>query len=595
MINNQHDRKTLLSLRFCFLIIFISFIPFQAFSQAPQGFNYQAIARDSKGVALANQAVSLRISILDSVVSGSSIYSEAQSATTNQFGLFTLEIGAGQVLSGSFANINWNTGNKFLKLEMDPAGGSNYILMGTTQLLSVPYALYAQKSGNALKSGNGINISNDTILNTAPDQPILLKGTGGTTISGNYPNFTLHSDSTIVYKAGSGISISNDSIKNTSPNQSVSLSGSGATTIHGSYPNFTIHSDSATLYKAGTGITISHDSIKNNIGDMLGYVFVNQYCNSGDGTILNPWKSSDSSAGIKEALKNLSPTKRVLYFTPGYYATTGAVTIDFSKLLPNLSNTYWNQAFTGAGISFIGNGAVIYINGGATLTGGKPGVYFAWKGANLFYWKFTGLQFFGVVDTSVIQWGDVNAPGPYLNAFDFDIVANNGYVNSNYSSAVSPACAIKIFEPLESRMHLVGVSATGSGVELVNATFCTINGAFSNTIIPNTNTIYPNSYGLNLINCQSNTISHVDFEVAYNGVKFDQWSIQNTFSAVFVSQCDSNGATFDNSTQVTSGKNLILSIRSGPTVELPSSTTVQKLYSPKGDPKKIDILNYFSF
>ncbi len=327
----------------------------------------------------------------------------------------------------------------------------------------------------------------------------------------------------------------------------------------------------------------------------MGCVFVHKYCTSGDGTFLNPWKSSDSSAGIKEALKHLSPTRRIVYFKPGYYATTGAQNIDFSKYLPNLSDPYWSVAFSGYGIEFQGHGAAIYVNGGASLTGKTPGILFSWPGTHVFYWKFTGLQFYGAVDTALVQWGGTSTPGLYLNGCDFDISANNGYVPTNYKTKASSACAIKIFEPLESRMHLVGVSATGSGVVLNVATFCTISGAFSNTIIPNTNTIYPYSYGLNLINCQSNDFTHMDLEIAYSGIKFDQWSIQNTFSAIFVSQCDSNGCTFDNSTQVTKGKNVVISIRSGPTVNTPTKTPPQKLYSPAGDSTLFKVENYFNF
>ena len=327
----------------------------------------------------------------------------------------------------------------------------------------------------------------------------------------------------------------------------------------------------------------------------LGCVFVHKYCTIGDGTITNPWKSNDSSAGIKDALRHLSPTCRIIYFKPGYYATTGNQEIDFSKYLPNLSNTYWKLAFSGYGIEFQGHGAAIYVNGGASLTGKKPGLLFSWPGTHVFYWKFTGLQFYGNVDTSLVQWGGTSTPGLYLNGCDFDIAADNGYVPTKYLSTPSSACAIKIFEPLESRLHLVGVCAAGSGVVLDVATFCTISGAFSNTIIPNTNTIYPFSYGLNLINCQSNNFTHMDLEIAYNGIKFDQWSIQNTFSAIFVSQCDSNGATFDNSTQATKGKNIILSIRSGPTVNTPTKTMPQKLYTSKSDSTKIKVENYFNF
>ena len=114
--------------------------------QTPQVMNYQAVARNASGASLPNQHVSLRLSIHNVLISGAIVYQETDTATTNQFGLFTTLIGNGSVTVGTFAGINWATGNKYLEVELDPTGGSNFSSMGTTQLVSVPYALYA---GNA--------------------------------------------------------------------------------------------------------------------------------------------------------------------------------------------------------------------------------------------------------------------------------------------------------------------------------------------------------------------------------------------------------------------------------------------------------------
>ena len=141
---------------------------FTAFSQAPQGINYQAVARNSAGGLLSKTSISLRISILDKSTTGSSVYSETHSVTTNILGLFTIVIGKGSVVSGDFSKVDWGNGDKFLKVEMDSSGGSSFKLMGTSQLLSVPYALYAAKSGdsNSYKAGSGITIKGDTINST---------------------------------------------------------------------------------------------------------------------------------------------------------------------------------------------------------------------------------------------------------------------------------------------------------------------------------------------------------------------------------------------------------------------------------------------
>ncbi len=119
-----------------------------AFSQSPQAFKYQAVARDSTGTVLSNTAINLRISIIKGSAYGSAIYTESHNATTNSLGLINLEIGTGSFITGSFSNIDWGADKYFVKVEMDATGGNNYITMGISQLLSVPYALYAEKAGN---------------------------------------------------------------------------------------------------------------------------------------------------------------------------------------------------------------------------------------------------------------------------------------------------------------------------------------------------------------------------------------------------------------------------------------------------------------
>ena len=115
------------------------------FAQVPKGISYQAIALNVSGNAVVNSNVGLRISVVDNSVSGANLYTETHTKTTNAQGLFNLVIGQGTVSSGSFNAINWGKNSKFLKVEMDVAGGTNFVLIGSTQLLSVPYALQADK------------------------------------------------------------------------------------------------------------------------------------------------------------------------------------------------------------------------------------------------------------------------------------------------------------------------------------------------------------------------------------------------------------------------------------------------------------------
>jgi hypothetical protein len=116
----------------------------QSFAQTPQKFKYQAVCRDNLGNIIAGQAVSLRLTIHDVLPGGLVLYKETHTATTNNFGLVTLAVGGGTVDTGNFAAIPWGTGDKYLEVELNTGSGFNSV--GTSQLLSVPYALYAEQA-----------------------------------------------------------------------------------------------------------------------------------------------------------------------------------------------------------------------------------------------------------------------------------------------------------------------------------------------------------------------------------------------------------------------------------------------------------------
>ncbi len=139
-------KKTITIFAAVFMITSLCLLPAFSFAQgAPQAFKYQTIVRDNTGNVLANHAVSFRISLLRSF---SSIveYVETQTGTTNQFGLVNLNIGYGTIVSGNLSTINWGADTYFVQIELDATGGTNYIMMGASMLLSVPYALYAENS-----------------------------------------------------------------------------------------------------------------------------------------------------------------------------------------------------------------------------------------------------------------------------------------------------------------------------------------------------------------------------------------------------------------------------------------------------------------
>lgn len=109
----------------------------------PQAFRYQTIVRDASGEPIAHRQINMRLSIIDSAQGGIVIYQELHKEGTNAFGLVSVSVGHGLTLSGSFAAIPWHTGNKWIHIELDPTGGTQFNDMGRYELLSVPYALYA--------------------------------------------------------------------------------------------------------------------------------------------------------------------------------------------------------------------------------------------------------------------------------------------------------------------------------------------------------------------------------------------------------------------------------------------------------------------
>ena len=138
------------------LLVLSLFISLLTYAQVPQGISYQAIALNGSGTPVVSSNVRVKLSVLDGTATGSVIYSETHLKTTNAQGLFNLTIGQGTVVSGVFNTINWGTNSKFLKVEMDAAGGTTYVIVGTTQLLSVPYALAADSL--VTSAGEGITL-----------------------------------------------------------------------------------------------------------------------------------------------------------------------------------------------------------------------------------------------------------------------------------------------------------------------------------------------------------------------------------------------------------------------------------------------------
>ncbi len=140
-------KNILLTLLVCFSLM-------KSNAQAPQGIPYQSVIRNGSGALLINQAVNVRFSIHDSTMLGTVVYQETHTTTTSNLGMITLSIGQGTPSTGSFSTINWGVNSKFMQVELDAAGGNNYIDLGTQQMMSVPFALYSNAAGEVKSKGS---------------------------------------------------------------------------------------------------------------------------------------------------------------------------------------------------------------------------------------------------------------------------------------------------------------------------------------------------------------------------------------------------------------------------------------------------------
>ena len=130
-------------------IFTIAAMALTTFGQAPEGFKYQAVVRDAGNAIITNQAVGIQLTIQQGSAGGTAVYTETFAPITNAYGLLNLEIGTGTT-TDDFTTIDWSNGTYFIETAIDATGGTNYSVMGTSQLMSVPYALYAKTSGNGI-------------------------------------------------------------------------------------------------------------------------------------------------------------------------------------------------------------------------------------------------------------------------------------------------------------------------------------------------------------------------------------------------------------------------------------------------------------
>ncbi|HPI53477.1 MAG TPA: kelch repeat-containing protein [Chitinophagaceae bacterium] len=210
-------------------------------AQVPQSMNYQGIARDPAGNPLSNKPLAIKLAILPTLDSKVVEFEERQEVVTNEFGLYTLQIGRGEVMFGDLKSVKWETGNKYIRVSIDINGGTNYIDAGTTQLLSVPYAMYAEKSGSTISSNQS------TTTNTRATNNYIEK-----TNSAGVTNST-----SLLYDNGTSVALGT-----TTPNAGVKFQVNSATantefirmqnTNSTGFGRFTMYNDGASTYATFT-------------------------------------------------------------------------------------------------------------------------------------------------------------------------------------------------------------------------------------------------------------------------------------------------------------------------------------------------------
>jgi uncharacterized protein (TIGR02145 family) len=199
-------------------ILLVSFLLCLTFAQAqtpPLAFNYSAVARDAGGNPIANQTIGIQINIIQNNILGPTVYSENHFETTDDFGLFNLIVGGGAVQSGSMEGISWSTDTFFLNVGMDASGGTNFLTMGITQLLSVPYALHSKTAESLVDGTTGFSGDYNELTN-APTNVSAFVNDAGYITSDNAPQLSVSATGDTLYLSSTnwviipGISAANE-------------------------------------------------------------------------------------------------------------------------------------------------------------------------------------------------------------------------------------------------------------------------------------------------------------------------------------------------------------------------------------------------
>lgn len=470
------------------------------FAQVPQALNYQAVARTAAGAPIANGNVGVKLSVLNGSPTGTVEYAETHTATTNSLGLFTLSIGQGTPQSGTFGAINWTSGAKYLKTEIDPAGGTAYTLSGTSPMQSVPYALYADKVN--LTAGAGIGIAGNTITNTGDVsntnelQTLSLAGNTLSISNGNSVTLPTGGGS---YTAGAGISIAGNVISNTgdadsNPTneiQTLTLAGSTLSITGGN--SVTLPTGGGTNYWTANGANIYNNNTGNvgvKINAPVSPLHVASTTYGTNDAILT---SAYTGTASYDAIGVLGNSKPLDYygiggvFSGGYLGAAGliqdALSEDYTGLLgqvgaiANGTGIYVGTAGNADGANGLAVGGNFVANGNVAGIGvvgevsllqnttiasindlGNPGGYFTGDKGRGMFGNASGTMTLGTATIAVGGQGLANSTGMYnvglmgygldgstsstgAEFYGEDLTTNSQYIQGVYAEAVSTGSA----------------------------------------------------------------------------------------------------------------------------------------------------------
>ena len=268
------------------IAVFLSalFLAGNLWAQSPHKFNYQGIARDAKGNPLSRQTMSIKLSIIPQPDARVPEYEEVQTVTTNDFGLYTLQIGGGQAVSGDMKNVTWETGSKYIRVAIDPAGGTDFSEAGTTQLLSVPYALYADRAGSTKSGSDRTGTVSSNAAHVVGDANYLSKFTALNVIGKSQ---IFDNGTTVGIGTATPVATASMHVRRTTGGQYLYMENPTAN----SFGSFRMYNDVptnfATFTKYGSGVTGGYTGIASlyPFANILGYGNNGPFLNAGTGNI----------------------------------------------------------------------------------------------------------------------------------------------------------------------------------------------------------------------------------------------------------------------------------------------------------------------